>query len=178
MYNDIEKVLVDRDTIAKRVKELGAEITREYEGKTVIIVGVLKGGFIFMADLVREIHQKVELDFISVSSYGNATESSGIVRIIKDIEKDISNKHVLLVEDLIDSGLTLSHLKQLLSTRNPASIKICTMFDKPSRRKVDMKVDFIGLEVPDLFIVGYGLDYSGLYRNLPDVCVLKPEIYR
>ena len=130
-----------------------------------------------MADLVREIQCRVNLDFMSVSSYGNSTESSGIVRILKDIETNIAGKHVLLVEDLIDSGLTLSHLKQLLNTRKPASIKICTMFDKPSRRKVDMKVDFIGLEVPDYFIGGYGLDYDGFYRNLPDVCVLKPEIY-
>lgn len=177
MVNDIEKILVDKDTIKNRVKELGAEITREYQGKDLLVVGVLKGGFMFMADLVREIQCKMDLDFMSVSSYGNATESSGIVRIIKDIDTSIAGKHVLLVEDLIDSGLTLSHLKQLLNTRRPKSIKICTMFDKPSRRKVDMKMDFIGLEIPDYFIVGYGLDYGGLYRNLPDVCVLKPEIY-
>ncbi|NLY97076.1 MAG: hypoxanthine phosphoribosyltransferase [Clostridiaceae bacterium] len=178
-YNDdIERVLIDKETILKRVKGLGAEITRTYEGKELLVVGVLKGGFIFMADLVREIRCKLQLDFISVSSYGNSTESSGIVRIIKDIETNIANKHVMLVEELIDTGLTLSHLKQLLYTRKPASIKICTMFDKPSRRKINLEVDFIGLEVPDYFIVGYGLDYSESYRNLPEVCVLKPEVYR
>jgi len=178
MHNDIEKILVDRGTIKKRVKEIGEEITRVYRDEEVILVGVLKGGFIFLADLVREISCKIEIDFMAVSSYGHSTESSGVVKIIKDIDIDITNKHVLLVEDLIDSGLTLSHLKQLLYTRNPKSIKICTMFDKPSRRKVDMEVDFTGLTVPDSFIVGYGLDFREYYRNLPDVCVLKPEIYK
>jgi hypoxanthine phosphoribosyltransferase len=138
---------------------------------------VLKGGFIFLADLMREITIPVDMDLIAVSSYGASTRSSGVVRIIKDIDLDIVGKHVLIVEDLVDTGLTLSHLKDLFNTRGPKSVKVCTAFDKPSRRKIEIEIEYNGIEVPDKFIVGYGLDYAGRYRNLPDVCTLKEEIY-
>jgi len=173
MLGDIEEVLVTREQIREKVKELGARISKDYEGKDLILIGVLKGAFVFLADLMREITIPVDMDLISVSSYGAATRSSGVVRIIKDVDIDITNKHVLIVEDLVDTGLTLRHLKDLFNTRGPKSVKICTAFDKPSRRKVDIEIEYKGIEVPDRFIVGYGLDYAGKYRNLPDVCVLK-----
>lgn len=178
MLEDIDKVLVDRHQIAEKVREIGRRISSDYEGKQLVVVGVLKGGFVFLADLIREITIPVDMDFISVSSYGSATESSGVVRIIKDIDIDITGKHVLIVEDLVDTGLTLKHLKELFSTRKPLSVKICTAFDKPSRRKVDIDIDYQGIVVPDEFIVGYGLDYAGKYRNLPDVCTLKPSVIK
>ncbi len=173
MLNTIEEVLVSREQIDQKVKELGKRISKDYEGKDLVLVGVLKGGFMFMADLVREITIPVDMDFIAVSSYGDSTKSSGVVRIIKDIDVTVTNKHVLIVEDLVDTGLTLKHLKELFKTREPQSVKICTVFDKPSRRKVDIGVEYEGIVVPDKFIVGYGLDFAGKYRNLPDVCVLK-----
>lgn len=173
MLGDIEEVLVSREQIMEMVKELGARISKDYEGKDLVLVGVLKGGFIFLADLMREITIPCDMDLISVSSYGAATRSSGVVRIIKDIDINITNKHVLIVEDLVDTGLTLRHLKDLFNTRGPKSVKVCTAFDKPSRRKIDIEIEYKGIEVPDRFIVGYGLDYAGKYRNLPDVCVLK-----
>lgn len=173
MINTIEEVLVSREQINQKVKELGKRISMDYEGKDLVLVGVLKGGFMFMADLVREITIPVDMDFIAVSSYGDSTKSSGVVRIVKDIDVTITNKHVLIIEDLVDTGLTLKHLKELLKTREPQSVKICTAFDKPSRRKVDIGVEYEGIVVPDKFIVGYGLDFAGKYRNLPDVCVLK-----
>ncbi|HEY8349249.1 MAG TPA: hypoxanthine phosphoribosyltransferase [Clostridia bacterium] len=177
MMKDIEEVLVPREQIREMVKRLGRRISEDYEGKDLVLVGVLKGGFIFLADLMREITIPVDMDFIAVSSYGAATKSSGVVRIIKDIDLDIVGKHVLIVEDLVDTGLTLRHLKDLFNTRGPKSVKICTAFDKPSRRKVEIEVEYNGIEVPDKFIVGYGLDYAGKYRNLPDVCTLKEEVY-
>ena len=174
---DIEEILVGRDQIRSMVCELGKRISRDYEGKELILIGVLKGGFVFLADLMREISISVDMDLIAVSSYGASTRSSGVVRIIKDIDVNIFNKHVLIIEDLVDTGLTLKHLKDLFYTRGPKSVKICTAFDKPSRRKVDIEVEYEGIVVPDKFIVGYGLDYAGKYRNLPDVCVLRPEVY-
>ncbi len=141
------------------------------------MVGVLKGGFVFLSDLMRELSIPVDLDLISVSSYGEATKSSGVVRIIKDIDINITGKHVLIVEDLVDTGLTLKHLKELFNTRGPLSVKICAALDKPSRRKVDIDIEYKGIEIPDKFVVGYGLDYAGKYRNFPDVCVLKPSLY-
>jgi hypoxanthine phosphoribosyltransferase len=151
------------------VKRLADCIAKDYCGKELVLIGVLKGGFVFLADLIREISIPCELDFISVSSYGHSTISSGIVRLIKDIDIDIKNKHVLFVEDIVDTGLTLNHLKELFQTREPQSIKICTAFDKPSRRKVDIRPEYRGIEIPDKFIVGYGLDYKEKYRNLADV---------
>lgn len=177
MMKDIEEVLVPREKIREMVKRLGKRISEDYEGEELVLVGVLKGGFIFLADLMREITIPVDMDFIAVSSYGASTKSSGVVRIIKDIDFDIAGKHVLIVEDLVDTGLTLRHLKDLFNTRSPKSVKICTAFDKPSRRKVEIEVEYNGIEVPDKFIVGYGLDYAGKYRNLPDVCTLRQEVY-
>jgi hypoxanthine phosphoribosyltransferase len=177
MLRDIEKVLISRETIQEKVKELGKRISKDYEGKELVMVGVLKGGFIFLADLMREVTIPVDMDLISVSSYGASTRSSGVVRIMKDIDINISGKHVLVVEDLVDTGLTLRHLKELLSTRGPKSVKICAALDKPSRRKVEIDIDYGGIIIPDDFVVGYGLDYAGKYRNLPDVCTLKPRVY-
>jgi len=177
MFTEFEEVLVSREEIAKKVKELGKKISEDYKGKELILVGVLKGGFMFLADLVREITIPVEIDFISVSSYGASTKSSGIVRIIKDIEINITGKHVLIVEDLVDTGLTLRYLKDLFLGRDPLSVKICTAFDKPLRRKAEIEVEYKGIEVPDKYIVGYGLDYAGKYRNLPDLMALSPEVY-
>ena len=177
MMGDIDEILVSKKQIDDKVSELGARISRDYEGKELVLVGVLKGGFVFLADLMRKISIPVDMDLIAVSSYGSATESSGVVRIIKDIDVDVEGKHVLIVEDLVDTGLTLRHLKDLFRTRNPLSVKICTAFDKPSRRKVDIEVEYAGIEVPDKFIVGYGLDYAGKYRNIPEVCTLKPDVY-
>lgn len=177
MQGDIEEILVSREVMQKKTKELGERISGDYEGKELILVGVLKGGFMFMADLVREIRIPVDMDFISVSSYGNSTKTSGVVRIIKDIDINIANKHVLIVEDLVDTGLTLRHLKELFSTRGPLSVKVCTALDKPSRRKVDIEIEYEGTIIPDKFVVGYGLDYAGKYRNLADVCTLSPKVY-
>ena len=167
------KVLISREKLLEKTKELAEKISREYEGKELILVGVLKGGCIFLSDLAREISIDVELDFISVSSYGNATQSSGVVRIIKDIDTDVTDKHVIIVEDLIDTGLTLNYLKDLFNTKGCASVKICTILDKPARRTVDIKIEYPGIEIPDEFVVGYGLDYAGKYRNLPDVCIVE-----
>lgn len=175
MLKENFEVLIDRNTIREKVVELGKRISSDYEGKELILIGVLKGGFVFLSDLMREITIPIHVEFISVSSYGEKKESSGVVRIIKDIEMSITDKHVLIVEDIVDTGLTLKYLKELLCTREPRSVKICSALDKPSRRKVDIEVDYKGIVIPDEFVVGYGLDYSGLYRNLPDVCVLKSD---
>ena len=158
------RVLVPREEIRKMVADLGARITNDYRGKELFLIGVLKGGFMFLADLVREIRIPVELDFISVSSYGSSTKSSGIVQLIKDVDVPLNEKHVIIVEDIIDTGLTLTYLKDLLSARNPLSVKICTAFDKPSRRKVDLKAEYTGITVPDEYVVGYGLDFNGILR--------------
>ncbi|HHW93399.1 MAG TPA: hypoxanthine phosphoribosyltransferase [Clostridiaceae bacterium] len=168
----IDHTLIDCETINKFVKRLGEEITRDYRGKELYFICVLKGSFVFMADLVREIKLPCEVDFMSVSSY-SGDKSTGVVKINKDLDRSIAGKHVLIVEDIVDTGLTLNHLKSLLTTRNPASIGIVTAFDKPMRRRVDIHVDYIGMEVPNEFIVGYGLDLDGYYRNLPEVVVLS-----
>jgi len=172
MSAEIGKVVVHRDVIRQKVKELGKTISDDYRGKDLILIGVLKGGFVFLADLMREIDIPVDMDLISVSSYGASTTSSGFVRIVMDIDIDIKGKNVIIVEDLIDSGYTLKYLKELLAMRGPESIKICTAFDKPSRRKVDIEIDYKGIIIPDKFVVGYGLDYAGRFRNLPDICEL------
>ena len=172
-----DRVLVSREEIQQAVARIGAEITKDYEGKELFVIGVLKGGFMFMADLVREINLPLQLDFIAVSSYGSSTKTSGVVRMIKDIDKPLDGKHLLIVEDIIDSGVTLKYLKEMFATRGPLSIKVCTIFDKPSRRKVEMKGDYVGIEIPDEFVIGYGLDYDGKYRNLPDLCVLRRDVY-
>ena len=173
----IERVLITKEELAKKAKELGARISHDYEGKDLMLVGVLKGGVVFLADLAREITIPTDMDFISVSSYGNSSKSSGVVRIIKDLDTDIAGKDILIVEDIIDTGLTLKHLTELLHTRGPASIKICAALDKPSRRVADITIDYKGIEIPDEYVIGYGLDYAGKYRNIPEVCVLKREVY-
>lgn len=177
MEGVIEKVLVSREVISEKVKELGVRISKDYKGKDIVLIGVLKGGFVFLADLMRELTIPVEMDFISVTSYGDSTRSSGVVRIIKDVDINITGKHVLIVEDLVDTGLTLKHLKELFNTRGPLSVKICTALDKPTKRKVSIEVEYKGIEIPDEFVIGYGLDYAGKYRNLPDVCTLSQKMY-
>jgi len=177
MMNDIREVLIPRAEVAAAVKRLGAELSRDYAGKTPIMITVLKGAFIFMADLVREVTVPCTMDFMAVSSYGSGTKTSGQVKIIKDLDTTIEGKDVIIVEDILDSGVTLSYLIELLEARRPASLRLCALFDKPARHKVNVHIDYRGIEVPDEFIVGYGLDYDEKYRNLPDICVLKPEIY-
>ncbi len=168
----IKDVLISRDELQAMCQRLGEQISKDYAGQEIILIGVLKGAYVFLADLSRYITVPVRIDFMSMSSYGSGTRSSGIVKILKDVDQDITGKHVVIVEDIIDSGLTLNKLMELLSTRNPASIALCTAFDKPSRRQIDIEVKYRGLEIPNEFIVGYGLDFNGDYRNLPDVCIL------
>ncbi len=177
LEKDIERVLIPREQLTKRVAEIAAEISKDYAGKNPLLVSVLKGSFIFMADLVRMLDIECGLDFMIVSSYQNSTQSSGEVRIIKDLDTNIEGRHVIVVEDILDSGMTLASLLEVFETRDPASIAVCTLFDKPARHKVEIKVDYTGMEVPDEFIVGYGLDFAEKYRNIPDICVLKPEVY-
>lgn len=174
---DIAQVLITREQLQKTVAELGARISRDYAGKNPIMVSVLKGAFVFMADLVREITVPCTVDFMAVSSYGKGSKSSGQVQIIKDLDTNIEGRHVIVVEDILDSGNTLSYLLELLRARRPASVRLCTLLDKPARRKVKVDIDYRGLEVPDEFIVGYGLDYAEQYRNFPEIGVLKHEIY-
>ncbi|BFH10432.1 hypoxanthine phosphoribosyltransferase [Paenibacillus melissococcoides] len=177
MYNDIEKVIISEEQIQAKVQELGAQISREYEGKCPLVICVLKGAFVFMADLVKRITVPMELDFMAVSSYGASTKSSGVVRIIKDLDVSVEGRDVLIVEDIIDTGLTLSYLIEVLQGRKANSIRLVTLFDKPARRTVNLEADYKGFVLPDEFIVGYGLDYAERYRNLPYIGVLKPTIY-
>ena len=177
MKDDIEEVLLPEKDLQKAVKKLGKQISADYEGKNLMLVAVLKGSVIFLADLMRAITIPVSIDFMSVSSYGAGVKSSGVVKIIKDLDHDLTGYDVLIVEDILDSGLTLSYLTNVLRQRNVSSIKICTLLDKPERRKVDIKPDYACFVVPDKFVVGYGLDYDQKYRNLPYVGVVKPEVY-
>ena len=174
---DVGKILLTEKQIQQRVKELGQEIASHYVGKDLLLISVLKGSVLFMADLMRAIEAPLSIEFMVVSSYGADTATSGVVKIVKDIDVSIKDKHVLIVEDILDSGMTLSYLKELLSQRSPADIQIVTLLDKPARRKVDIRADYIGFEVPDEFLVGYGLDYVEYYRNLPYIGVLKREGY-
>jgi hypoxanthine phosphoribosyltransferase len=175
--DDISTILVDEATIQQRVCELGAAISQAYTGKDLVLVSVLKGSIIFMADLVRSITVPHEIDFMATSSYGAATSSSGVVRILKDLNVSIQGRNVLVVEDIIDSGHTLTYLLRLLNERQPASLRIVTLLDKPERRAVHIDVDWVGFSIPNEFVVGYGLDYNELYRNLPYIGVLKPSVY-
>ncbi|MGE5455186.1 MAG: hypoxanthine phosphoribosyltransferase [Methylocystaceae bacterium] len=177
MLNDVE-VLFTAEEIEKRVKELGQQITHDYQGEELLVACILKGAFMFMSDLVRAIDGMVNLDFMDVSSYGASTETSGEVRIMKDLEVAIEGRHVLIVEDIIDTGLTLQYILSMLKQRNPKSLEVCTLLDKPSRRQSDVVAKYNGFSIPDKFVVGYGLDYAERYRNLPGVYVLKPEVYR
>ena len=174
---DIKEVLISEEQLAAKVAELGARISKDYEGKKLIILGVLKGSVVFMTDLLRQITIPVEMDFMAVSSYGSGTKTSGVVKILKDLDRLIQGYHVLIVEDILDSGMTLSCLTELLRDGNPASMRIATLLNKPDRRKVDIKPDYVGFRIPDEFVVGYGLDYAELYRNLPYVGVLAPHVY-
>ena len=177
MMGDVAEVLVPSAEIQEKVREMGERITRDYAGERLLLVGVLRGAVVVMGDLMRNINLPCEIDFMDISSYGSGTSSSGVVRILKDLEEDISGRHVLVVEDIIDTGLTLSYLLRSLRARKPASLEICALLSKPSRRRVELDVKYLGFEVPDEFVVGYGLDYAGAYRNLPDICILKEEIF-
>ena len=177
MHENIERVLVSEEELHQINVRLGAQITTDYAGKNLLVVGILKGSVLFMADLIREIQLPCKLDFLAVSSYGGDTRSSGVVKIVKDIDIELENYDVLLVEDILDSGRTLSYVCDMLRTRHPASIRVATLLDKPERRVVDLKADYVGTSVPDEFVVGYGLDYCQQYRNVPYIGVLKPEVY-
>ncbi len=173
MLDEIQEVLFSEEDLAARVKELGAQLTQDYAGQEILMIGVLRGAIIFMADLARAVQLPVSFDFMAVSSYGSSTSSTGVVRILKDLDEDVEGKHILIVEDIIDSGLTLSYLVENLKSRKPRSIKICTLLNKPERRKADVPVDYNGFIIPDHFVVGYGLDFAGKYRNLPFIGIPK-----
>jgi hypoxanthine phosphoribosyltransferase len=177
MIDDVAEVLISSEHITEKVREMGERITRDYAEERLLLVGVLRGAVVVMGDLMRCIDLPCEIDFMDISSYGSGTSSSGVVRILKDLEEDITGRHVLIVEDIIDTGLTLSYLRRSLLTRKPASLEICALLSKPTRRRVELDVKYLGFEVPDEFVVGYGLDYAGSYRNLPDICVLKKEVF-
>ena len=178
MRDDIQTVLVTEEQLKAKVAELGAQISRDYAGKDLLLVSILKGAVVFMADLMRAVTIHCSIDFMVVSSYGGTnTQTTGLVKIVKDLDADLTGRDVLIVEDVLDTGVTLSHLVPMLKMRNPNSVRICAILDKPARRKTDIAADYRGFEVPDAFVVGYGLDYDEKYRNLPFVGVLKPEVY-
>lgn len=177
MKNDIQEVLFSQEVIAKRVKELAVDISKDYKGKNLVVVGILKGSVLFTSDLIKDIEIPCEIDFMAVSSYGNSTETSGIVRILKDLDHGIEGKDILIVEDIVDSGVTLNYLTKYLEGRGANSIKIATLLNKPARRVAEVAVEYEGFLVPDGFIVGYGIDYAEKYRNLPYIGILKPEVY-
>ena len=171
----ISETLIDEETLKRRITELGEEISNDYTGQDLLLVGVLKGAVFFMSDLMRHLTVPCEIDFMAISSYAGATESSGVVRILKDLDMNIEGRHVLVVEDIVDTGLTLSYLRRTLLQRRPDSLEICALLTKPSRRQVELDIKYLGFEVPDEFVIGYGIDYAGAYRNLPDIRVLAPD---
>ena len=177
LYEDLTKILVKRDDITEAVKKLGKQITEDYQGHDLMVVGILKGAIVFYSDLIREIDLPLRTDFMAVSSYGSATKSSGVVQLRKDLDRPVEGMDVLIVEDIVDSGMTLSYLKRVFQDRGAASVRIATLLDKPARRRVDLKADYFCFTIPDEFVVGYGLDYDEKYRNLPDIGVLHPRIY-
>lgn len=177
MQEDIKSILFSEEDLKKIVSQLGQRISRDYQGKNLLMVSILKGSVVFLTDLMRAVAVPCLIDFMSVSSYGSGMKTSGVVKIIKDLDIDLKDYDVLVVEDILDSGLTLSYILELLQSRSPKSIRLCTLFDKPDRRTAKISADYVGAVVPDLFIVGYGLDYAQKYRNLPYVGVLKPEVY-
>ena len=177
MEKDVKSVLYTEEQLHQCVEKIAAEINRDYEGKEIYAVGILKGAMIFYSGLVRAIKVPVQFDFMAASSYGKNANSSGQVKILKDLDFSIEGKHVIIVEDIVDSGLTLSYLLRNMKSRHPASVKLCALLNKPSRREVDVKVDYVGFDVPNEFLVGYGLDYASRYRNLPYIGILKPEVY-
>ena len=177
MVNDVERCLISKEQIAEKVACLGEEISRDYMDKNLIVVGILKGAIVFFADLIREITVPMYLDFMAASSYGSSTESSGIVRILKDLDRSVEGKHILIVEDIIDTGLTIKYIIENLESRRPESVKVCALLDKPARRKTQVTAHYNGFVIPDEFVVGYGLDCNEKYRNLPGIYVLKKEVY-
>ena len=178
LYQDLDRILVTKEEIARRVAEMGALITRDYAGRAPVMVCILKGASVFFSDLIREIDLPLSIDFMAISSYGSATKSSGVVRVLKDLDRDVLNRDVIIVEDIVDSGITLNYLRKILMQRGAASLKTVTLLDKPARRKVkELVVDYVCFDIPDAFVVGYGLDYDQVYRNLPDIGVLSPAIY-
>lgn len=177
MTNDIQEVLLSEEKLAAVIKELGSQISEDYRGKNLLMVSILKGSVVFMSDLMRAVTIPCRIDFMSVSSYGSGVKTSGVVKIVKDLDIPLAGYDLLIVEDILDSGMTLSYILEVLEARGPKSVKLCTLLDKPDRRKVDIKPDYVGCEVPDEFVVGYGLDYDEKYRNLPYVGILKPEVY-
>jgi hypoxanthine phosphoribosyltransferase len=177
MINDMESILLTEEQIRDRVAQMGAEISRDYADKDPLFVGVLKGCFVFMADLMRAVSVPCGMDFMVVSSYGSGVKTTGAVEIIKDLSQDIQGRHIVIVEDILDTGVTLHYLSRYLKNRDPASVTIATFLDKPERRRADVSARYVGFTVPDAFVVGYGLDYAEKYRNLPFVGILKPEIY-
>jgi len=172
----VGEILIDEETLAARVAELGAEVSADYQGRDLLLIGVIKGAVFFMADLMRHLTVPCEVDFMAISSYGDSTDSSGIVRILKDLDINIEGRHVLVVEDIIDSGLTLSYLMRNLESREPATLEVCALLTKPARREIDVPVRYVGFEIPNKFVVGYGLDFAERYRNLPYVAVLSQEL--
>ncbi|MCS7263762.1 MAG: hypoxanthine phosphoribosyltransferase [Armatimonadetes bacterium] len=177
MHRDIEIVLLTEEQIQKRIAELGERISTDYTGKELHLIGVLRGAVMFMADLMRHITIPCSCDFIAIASYGVDTKSSGVVRILKDLDDSIQGRHVLIVEDIVDTGLTLNYILNLIRSRNPASVKVCALLDKPERRIVPVEIHYLGFTIPNRFVVGYGLDFAQKYRNLPYIGVLRPEIY-
>ena len=171
----VGEILIDEETLAARVTELGAEVSADYQGRDLLLIGVLKGAVFFMADLMRHLTVPCEVDFMAISSYGDSTDSSGIVRILKDLDINIEGRHVLVVEDIIDSGLTLSYLMRNLESREPATLEVCALLTKPARREIDVPVRYVGFEIPNKFVVGYGLDFAERYRNLPYVGGAQPR---
>lgn len=177
LHDDVQEVLLDEPTIRAKVAELGRQIVKDYKAQPLVLVCILKGAITFTADLLRELPMYVRLDFMAISSYGAGTKSSGVVQILKDLDAPIEGEHVLIVEDIVDSGLTLSYLQKILLSRGPASLRTCVLLDKVDRREVDFTPDYVGFEIPDQFVVGYGLDYAERYRNLPYIGVLRPSVY-
>jgi len=177
MKHDLEKVLFDEDMLHSKIKKLGSKITKDYQGKHPIMICILRGAVLFLSDLIKNIDEPVEIDFLSLSSYGDSTQSSGIVKIRKDIDTNIHNRHVIVVEDIVDSGLTLQYIHDYLMKHKPISVKTCVLLDKPKAHKIEMKLDYIGFEIGNEFVVGYGLDYAEKYRNLPYIGILKKEKY-
>lgn len=177
LLQDVDRVLIPTEMLQRRVAELGAQISADYQDLNPLLICVLKGGYMFLADLTRALTIRHSIDFMAVSSYGNSTLTTGVVRILKDLDRDITGRHILIVEDIIDTGHTIAYLLENLRVRGPASIRICTLLSKPSRREVELKIDYVGFEIPNEFVIGYGLDFAENYRNLPFIGVLKPDIY-
>ncbi|MFB3880377.1 MAG: hypoxanthine phosphoribosyltransferase [Armatimonadota bacterium] len=177
MHSDIKEILISAEQIQAKVKELASQLSRDYRGKSPVLVGVLNGAFVFLADLIRSLDLDCTIDFVAWSSYGKDTSSSGVFRIMKDLETNVESRHVLVVEDIIDTGLTLHYLLDTIRARRPASVKVVALLDKPSRRRIEAKADYLGFQIPDAFVVGYGLDFAQGYRHLPFIGILKPEVY-